>query len=76
MSQETVSLEIVLKEQRYDFVCNSLAQVMTFLEKQGFTFEEVLDGLMNYAWVNTNSIDTACFLMQASLSLRKTNEHD
>ncbi|MHC5819379.1 MAG: hypothetical protein ACYT04_26745 [Nostoc sp.] len=72
MNQETVSLEIVLKEQRYDFVCSSLAQVMTFLERQGFTFDEVLDGLANYAWMKTDSIDAYCFLVQASLSLSKT----
>ncbi|MEH1808491.1 hypothetical protein [Nostoc sp.] len=75
MNKGSVSIEIALIEQRHDFVCNTTAQVMNFLEKQGFTFEEVLDGLMNYAWVNTNSIDTVCFLMQASLSLKKVEDN-
>jgi len=71
MNQDSVSIEIVLKEQRHDFVCNSLAQVMTFLEGQGFTFDEVLDGLVNYAWVNSYPVDTVCDLVNATLSARK-----
>ncbi|MEH1822107.1 MAG: hypothetical protein V7L31_24035 [Nostoc sp.] len=74
MSKDSVSIEIALKEQRHDFVCNSLAQVMTFLEGQGFTFDEVLDGLVNYAWMKTDSIDAVCFLMQASLSVAKAHK--
>ncbi|WP_375491127.1 hypothetical protein [uncultured Nostoc sp.] len=71
MNKDLVSIEIALKEQRHDFVCSSLAQVMTFLENQGFTFDEVLDGLVNYAWVNSYSVDTVCDLVKATLSARK-----
>jgi hypothetical protein len=71
MSKDSASIEIALKEQRHDFVCNSLAQVMTFLEKQGFTFDEVLDGLVNYDWVNSYSVDTVCDLVDATLSAKK-----
>jgi hypothetical protein len=74
MSKDSASLEIVLKEQRHDFVCNSLAQIMAFLEGQGFTFDEVLDGLVNYAWVNSYSADTVCDLVKATLSARKKHE--
>ncbi|MHC5719538.1 MAG: hypothetical protein ACYTX0_47710, partial [Nostoc sp.] len=74
MNQLTETLNIAATEHRRDFVCNITAQFVDSLEKQGFTFEEVLDGLMNYAWVNTNSIDTVYFLMQASLSLKSRGE--
>ncbi len=76
MNQLTETLQIALKEQRHDFVCSSLAQVMTFLEGQGFTFDEVLDGLVNYAWVNAYSVDTVCDLVNATLSARKKHHPD
>ncbi|MEH1780395.1 MAG: hypothetical protein V7L26_15010 [Nostoc sp.] len=69
MNKQTENLNIALEEHRHDFVCSSLLQVMTFLEDQGFTFEEVLDGLANYAYINAKGGDTVCFLMKASLSL-------
>ncbi|MHC5829225.1 MAG: hypothetical protein ACYT04_78265, partial [Nostoc sp.] len=75
MNQLTENLEITLKECRYDNASNTTAQIMNFLEKQGFTFDEIVDGLVNYAWINTNSIDAVCFLAQASLSLRKVEEN-
>jgi hypothetical protein len=71
MNKDSVPIEIVLKEQRHDFVCNSLAQVMSFLTNQGFTFDEVLDGLVNYAFVNAYSADTVCDLVNATLSAKK-----
>ncbi|MHC5779720.1 hypothetical protein [Nostoc sp.] len=71
MNHLVISLDIALKEQRHDFVCNSLAQVMNYLENQGFTFDEVLDGLANYAWMNAYSVDTVCNLAKSSLSARK-----
>ncbi|WP_375495382.1 hypothetical protein [uncultured Nostoc sp.] len=74
MNKLSENLEIALKEQRHDFVCSSLAQVMTFLENQGFTFDEVLDGLVNYALVNAYSADTVCDLVNATLSARKKSQ--
>ncbi|MEH2148601.1 hypothetical protein [Nostoc sp.] len=74
MNKHSETLEIALIEQRHDFVCNSLAQVMTFLAGLGFTFDEVLDGLVNYAWVNAYSADTVCDLVKATLSAQKLHE--
>ncbi|MBN3951951.1 MAG: hypothetical protein HWQ38_37995 [Nostoc sp. NMS7] len=76
MNKLVISLDIALKEQRHDFVCSTTAQVMTFLENQGFTFDEVLDGLVNYAWVNAYSVDTVFGLAKASLSARKKHHPD
>jgi hypothetical protein len=70
MNKQTETLNIALEEHRHDFVCSSLLQVMIFLENQGFTFEEVLDGLANYAYINAKRGDTVCFLVKASLSVK------
>ncbi len=70
MSELTEVLEIALLEQRRDFVCNITAEFVDSLKLQGFGLDEILDGLMNYAWVNTNSTDAICLLAKASLSLR------
>ena len=76
MNQLTETLNIAATEYRRDFLCNITAQFVDSLENQGFTFEEVLDGLANYAWMKrTDSINAYCFLVQASLSLSKTEEN-
>jgi hypothetical protein len=73
MNQQTVSLDVAIAEHRHDFVCNTTAQVVTSLEDQGFTFEELLDGLANYAWMNGKGTDAVCYLVQASLLVGKTD---
>ncbi|MDZ8138227.1 MAG: hypothetical protein RM049_23455 [Nostoc sp. DedQUE04] len=71
MNQLTEALNIATTEHRHDFVCSITVEIVTSLEKQGFSFDELLDGLANYAFVNNKSTDAACFLVQACLSARK-----
>ncbi|MHC5821612.1 MAG: hypothetical protein ACYT04_38520 [Nostoc sp.] len=71
MTQSLETFEISLKECRENWLNDFLSSTFASLESQGFTLEEILDSVTNYTWVNTNSIDAVCFLMQASLSLKK-----
>ncbi|HYX15685.1 MAG TPA: hypothetical protein VE944_24630 [Nostoc sp.] len=71
MNQLTDALSIAVTEHRYDFVCNITAEIVATLEKQGLTFDELLDGLANYAFLHSKSTDAACFLVRACLSARK-----
>jgi hypothetical protein len=70
MSQSTELLKISLKECRQDWLHNFLNETFISLESQGFTFEEILDGLMSHAYMTQQSADTVFFLAKASLSLR------
>ncbi|MEH1828280.1 MAG: hypothetical protein V7L22_23585 [Nostoc sp.] len=74
MNRLSETLNIAATEYRRDFVCDLTAQFVDSLENQGFTFDEVLDGLVNYAWVNSYSVDTVCDLVKATLSARKKHE--
>ncbi len=65
------ALNIAVKEHKYDFMCNIAAEIVTSLENQGFTFEELLDGLANYAYMTNKGADATCYIVQASLSARK-----
>ncbi|WP_445634586.1 hypothetical protein NSTC745_06406 [Nostoc sp. DSM 114161] len=70
MSHLTEALEIALLEQRHDCVCSITAQFVESFKHQGFGFDELVDGLMNYAWANTDSADAVYFLCQAALALK------
>ncbi|MBW4675944.1 MAG: hypothetical protein KME52_18555 [Desmonostoc geniculatum HA4340-LM1] len=70
MNQLTEALDIAATEHRHDFVCEISAQFVSSLERQGFSFFEVLDGLTNYAFLHSKGIDTVCYLTQASLAAR------
>lgn len=74
MNQLTEALGIAATEHRYDFVCSIAAEIVTSLENQGFDFDELLDGLANYAFVNNRNVETACNLQQACLSARKVKK--
>ena len=69
------TLEIALKECRENYVLTRVNQFVSSLETQGFALNEIVDGLMSYVWTNTDSTDAVCFLVQASLSLSKTEEN-
>jgi len=77
MSQSTELLEISLKECRQDWLHNFLSETLASLESQGFTFEEILDGLMSHAYMTHKSAGTVFFLAKASLSVKTTHhEHN
>jgi hypothetical protein len=71
MNDLAVTLNIAIAEHRHEFLCSISADFVTSLESQGFTFEELLDGLANYAYMNDKGTDAVCYLVQASLSVRK-----
>ncbi len=68
------TLDIAASEYRHDFLCSITAKVVTSLENQGFTFEELLDGLANYAYMNAKGTDAVCYLVQASLAAREARK--
>jgi hypothetical protein len=70
--KELTELNIALTEARQDVLYNFLAQMTTSLERQGFTFFDVLDGLTNYAYINNKGVDTVCYLSLASSSVRNS----
>ncbi|MEH1920593.1 MAG: hypothetical protein V7L07_05920 [Nostoc sp.] len=70
----SVALEISLKECRENYVRDLVNQFVSSLEIQGFALNEIVDGLTNYAYMNTDSTDAVCFLIKASLSLSKTED--
>ncbi|MCC5618417.1 hypothetical protein LC605_25695 [Nostoc sp. CHAB 5836] len=76
MNQLTEVIEIYLKECRENYVRDLVNQFVSSLESQGFELNEIVDGLTNYAYMNTDSTEAVCFLVKSSLSLRKADEHN
>lgn len=74
MNQLTEALNIVTTEHRHEFLCSITAQFVTSLEHQGFTFEELLDGLANYAYFNAYPVDTVFGLVKATLAATKAKK--
>jgi hypothetical protein len=67
----TQPLEISLQECRENWLREFLSETFASLEAQGFTLEEILDCMSNYAYFNTNSIDVVFLIAKASLLLKE-----
>jgi hypothetical protein len=70
----TESLEIALKERREDYVHGVVKDFVLALLNQGFSLAEIVDGLANYAWTNTDCLDACFSLAKASLAASKVSE--
>lgn len=65
-------LEISLRERREDYLHGLVSDFVASLLDQGFTLAEIVDGLANYTWTNTDCLDACFSLAKASLALAKS----
>ncbi|MCC5644734.1 hypothetical protein LC607_17675 [Nostoc sp. CHAB 5824] len=74
MKESLKAFDLLLGEYRLNFLTDLISQVMPIFEKQGFTLEELLDGLANYVETQTEWQQAVHHIEEAATAIRKAKK--
>ncbi|MCC5644751.1 hypothetical protein LC607_17760 [Nostoc sp. CHAB 5824] len=74
MKELAQAFDSLVEKYRLNFITDLIAQAMPIIENQGFTLEELLDGLANYIETETEWQQAVHHLEEAATAIRKARK--